>query len=299
VGFNSNLQQPSYQTVAYNTSPLPPIGTGIPYGPVPEPYFGSPQQTTHGRAPLPEIPQHTYVPPIPQIGSSHTTDNLKDQLASILREFGLEPKGRARAYQKPYPEYFDLTPYPRGFRIPDFVKFTGEDGRSTFEHIGQFLAQCSEVGTSDVFRVKLFPLSLSGTAFTWFTSLAPNSISTWIQLEQKFHEYFYSGETELRLSDLTMVKQKYNEPAQDYIRRFRDVKNRCFSLNIAEKDLADLAFSGLLAHIKDKLEGQHFSDVSQVLQKALAQENRAKEVKHFSRFKDNRNKERKTIRLMP
>jgi hypothetical protein len=36
----------------------------------------------------------------------------------------------------------------------------------------------------------MFPLSLSCTAFTWFTSLAPNSIFTWAQLEQKFHEYF-------------------------------------------------------------------------------------------------------------
>ena len=97
----------------------------------------------------------------------------------------MEPKGRARAYQKPYPEYFDTTPYPLGFRIPDFVKSTRENGRSTFEHVGQFLAQCSEVGTSDIFRVKLFPLSLSGTAFTWFISLAPNSIATWAQLEQK------------------------------------------------------------------------------------------------------------------
>ena len=91
--------------------------------------------------------------------------------------------------------------------------------------MGQFLAQCSEVGTSDVFRLKLFPLSLSGTAFTWFTSLSPNSISTWEQLEQKFLEYFYSGETELRLSDLTMVRQKYNKHVHDYIRRFRDVRN--------------------------------------------------------------------------
>uniref|UniRef100_A0A8R7QP39 Retrotransposon gag domain-containing protein n=1 Tax=Triticum urartu TaxID=4572 RepID=A0A8R7QP39_TRIUA len=107
------------------------------------------------------------------------TENFKDQLANILTEFGLEPKGRARAYQKPYPKYFDTTPYPRGLRIPDFVKFTGEDGRSTFEHVGQFLAQCSEVSTSDICRVEFFPLSLSGTAFTWFTSLAPNSIATW------------------------------------------------------------------------------------------------------------------------
>ena len=122
--------------------------------------------------------------------------------------------------------------------------------------------------------------------------------STWAQLEQKFHEYFYSGETELRLSDLTMVRQKHNEHVQDYIRRFRDVKNRCFSLAIAEKDLADLAFSGLLTHIKDKLEGQEFLDVNQVLQQALAQENRAKEIKQFSRFKDNRNKDNHAVNIL-
>ena len=60
----------------------------------------------------------------------------------------------------------------------------------------------------------------------------------------------------------------------DYIRGFRDIRNRCFSVNIAEKDLVDIAFSGLLAHIMDKLEGQEFLDVSQLLQKSLVQENR-------------------------
>jgi hypothetical protein len=130
-------------------------------------------------------------------------------------------------------------------------------------------------------------LSLSGTAFTWFTSLAPNSISTWAPLEKKFHEHFYSGETELRLSDLTMVRQKYNEHVHDYIRRFRNVKNRCFSLNIAEKELVDLVFLGLLPHIKDELEGQEFVDVNHVLQKALTCENRDKYVKQYSRFEDN------------
>ena len=85
--------------------------------------------------------------------------------------------------------------------------------------------QTSEFGTMDVYRIKLFPISLSGVAFTWFLSLAPNSITTWSQLEQKFYEYFYSGETELRISDLTMVRQKCNESVHDYIRRFRDTKN--------------------------------------------------------------------------
>jgi hypothetical protein len=71
----------------------------------------------------------------------------------------------------------------------------------------------------------MFPLSLSGTVFTWFTSLATNSVFTWAQLEQKFHEYFYSEDTELRLSYLIVIKQKHNEFAANYIRRFRDTRN--------------------------------------------------------------------------
>jgi hypothetical protein len=48
---------------------------------------------------------------------------------------------------------------------------------------------------------------MSSTAFTWFTSLTPNSIFTWAQLEQKIHEYFYSSDIELRLSHLTAIRQ--------------------------------------------------------------------------------------------
>jgi hypothetical protein len=78
----------------------------------------------------------------------------------------------------------------------------------------------------------MFPFSLSGIAFTWFTSLAPNTIFNWAQLEQKFHEYFYSGDSELRLLPLTAIKQKHIEHVTKYIRRFRDTKNWCFNLNI-------------------------------------------------------------------
>jgi hypothetical protein len=41
--------------------------------------------------------------------------------------------------------------------------------------------------------------------------IPPNSIDNWPNLEQKFHEYFNNGEVELRLSDLTAIKQKHNE----------------------------------------------------------------------------------------
>jgi hypothetical protein len=143
-----------------------------------------------------------------------------------------------------------------------FKSLVGDDGKTTLEHVGQFILQCGEVSANNALKLRIFPLSLSGTAFTWFTSLVPNSIFTWAQLEQKFHEYFYSGDSELRLSHLTAIKQKHNEPTAEYIRRFKDTRNRCFNLNISDKDLAGLAYSGLKLHLREKLESHVFSDVS-------------------------------------
>jgi hypothetical protein len=183
-----------------------------------------------------------------------------------LQEFSLEPNGQAKTYQKPYPKFIDTIPYPMGFRVPDFARFTSEGTKTTYEHVRHFLAQASDFGITDIHKIRLFPLSLTRTAFNWFVSLAPNSIQTWEQIEQKFHEYFYNGETGLRLSHLAAVRQKHNETLIDYMRRFRDTRNKCNSLTIGEKDLAEPAFSGLIATIKDRLEGQDFLDTNQVLQ---------------------------------
>ena len=55
-------------------------------------------------------------------------------------------------------------------------------------------------------------------------------------------------------------------------------------MNIAEKDLTDLAFNGLRSYIKERLEGYDFFTVSQVHQKALAIESRSKESQESHRF---------------
>jgi hypothetical protein len=156
-----------------------------------------------------------------------------------------------------------LRPAPLPYMlVPEFSKFSGEDGKTTLKHVGQFILQCGEASANYALKLRMFPFSLSGTAFTWFTSLSPNSIFTWAQLEQKFHEYFYSGDTELRLSHLTTIKQKHNEHVVEYIMRLRDTSNQCFNLNISDKDLTDLAYSALTSHLKDKLESHVFFDVS-------------------------------------
>ena len=152
------------------------------------------------------------------------------------------------------------------------------------EHIGQFIIQSGETSTNDIYKLRLFRLSLSVAAFTWFVSLPPNSIYTWADLEQKFHDYSFTGEIELKLSHLTSVRQKLHESVSKYIRRFRDTRNRCYSLIIFNIDLADLAFFGLIDFHKEKLDGQEFLDVSQVMQKALANESRAKEARNSQKI---------------
>jgi hypothetical protein len=170
--------------------------------------------------------------------------------------------------------------------VPEFSKFNGEDSKTTFEHVGQFILQCGEASANNALKLRMFPLSLSATIFTWFTSLAPNSIFTWAQLEQKFYEYFYSGDSELRLSHLTTIKEKHNELVVDYIERFRDTRNWCFNLNISDKDMTDLAYAGLSSHLKEKLVSHDFSKVNQVLQRPLHCESQAMETRGFTRSND-------------
>jgi hypothetical protein len=49
------------------------------------------------------------------------------------------PEGQS--YRRPYDSQFDYHTYPQGIRIPEFAKFSGDQGKSTSEHIDQFLAR--------------------------------------------------------------------------------------------------------------------------------------------------------------
>jgi hypothetical protein len=183
-------------------------------------------------------------------------EKIREEMAELFRDRLEVSVGRVgQTYQKSYDHRFDIVPYPQGARIPEFSKFSGENGRSTHEHIGQFLAHLGELVDGEAFHVRLFCLSLSGTAFAWYTALPPNSINSWNDLESKFHEHFFFGEYELGLSDLTSVRQGHEESINDYIRRFWDTKNRCFRIHVADKELVGLAFNGLLSYLRDKLDG--------------------------------------------
>jgi DNA-binding GntR family transcriptional regulator len=52
------------------------------------------------------------------------------------------------------------------WHTPDFVKFSVEENRTTWERISHYLEQLGEVGSIDALKVRLFSLSLTGTAFS-------------------------------------------------------------------------------------------------------------------------------------
>jgi hypothetical protein len=50
---------------------------------------------------------------------------------------------------------------------------------------------------------------------------------------------------------LAQVRQKQGETVAEYIQRFTEVKNRCYSTRITEKEAVELASLGLAKLIKD------------------------------------------------
>ena len=110
---------------------------------------------------------------------------MKEDLANMFKsKLGLD-MGRTRLYQRPYSNSFDMIPYPTGWRVPEFIKFSGDDNRSTWEHISQYIAQLGEAGSSNSLRVCLFLLSLTGTTFSWFFFIAPEFNSFFERIRTK------------------------------------------------------------------------------------------------------------------
>ena len=187
--------------------------------------------------------QQAYTSTQPQ---TQTIDQKVDwavKIAEVMQEqFGLKPKQQTYMYRTPYPPSYDLIPLPHRYKVPDFTKFMGQDDTSTIEHVNRYLIQCGEAATVDALRVRLFSSSLSGSAFAWFTSLPANSIITWADLERQFHKYFFVGLHEMKLTDLTRLRQRNDESVAGFIQRFREIKNKCYSLTLNDAQLAELAF---------------------------------------------------------
>ncbi|KAK1678530.1 hypothetical protein QYE76_039378 [Lolium multiflorum] len=174
--------------------------------------------------------------------SSTPAASTADQISTILRDqFGMVPKRRAIGYSKPYPNDYDLIPLP--------------------PNIGSLNSP-----------------SLVGSAFGWYTSLPPDSIRTWKQLEEQFHMQYHSEASEAGIADLAQVRQKRGETVSEYIQRFRTVRNRCYSARLTEKEAVELAVVGLASPIKDMASQADYPSLAHMVQKLSLYEQRHPEL---------------------
>jgi hypothetical protein len=136
-------------------------------------------------------------------------DLMVQKMADVLQnQFGLKPKMQGQAYTPLFSEWYHRVALPPRVKpLADFTKFSGQDDTSTVEHIARYLMQFGEASADEAFRIRYFPLSLTGPAFTWFASLPAQSIYSWKDLEQKFHAHYFSGSTEKKLIDLATLRR--------------------------------------------------------------------------------------------
>jgi hypothetical protein len=73
-------------------------------------------------------------------------ERIRDEVDGVFRDkLGVSVSGTGQSYRKPYSHRFDTVPYPQGTRIPDFSNFSSEGGKSTHEHISQFISEASPI----------------------------------------------------------------------------------------------------------------------------------------------------------
>jgi hypothetical protein len=72
------------------------------------------------------------------------------------------------------------------------------------EHVSQFLTHLGELVDRETYCVGLFSLSLTGTAFTWYATLPPNSIVWGLLLRRRSsrQKHLWQNNTEARRSHL-------------------------------------------------------------------------------------------------
>ncbi|XP_057445506.1 uncharacterized protein LOC130737695 [Lotus japonicus] len=193
--------------------------------------------------------------------------NVANVVEEVLTHHGFNVGYANRPnFTSPFSEVVLQVELPRGGKVPKVTKFSGDTGESTVEHIARYQLEICDLANNELLKMKYFPSSLTKNAFTWFTTLPPNSIHNWNELEMAFHEQFFRGETKVSLMDLANVERQPNEPIDDYLIRFRHMEARC-STHVPEFELVKMAIGGLDYSIKKNLVNDEFIDMAQLAHK--------------------------------
>ena len=76
-----------------------------------------------------------------------------------------------------------------------------------------------------------------------------------MQLERSFHDQFFRGEMKVSLTDLFDIQKFNGETIDDYLARFKNLKNKCYT-PVPEAKVVKMALNGLGYSIWKKLVNQ-------------------------------------------
>lgn len=150
-------------------------------------------------------------------------------IKQVLNRHGFEVDFHNLVLYHLFPDCVLQTKLPWGYKIPKFLNFSWELEESTVKHVAHYQIECGDITTNEYLIMKCFSSSLTKNAFTWFTTLSPNSILNWDQLERTFHEQFFRGETRVSLIDLINIWRFHTKSIDDYLNRLRRMKETCYT----------------------------------------------------------------------
>ncbi|XP_043717501.1 uncharacterized protein LOC122665417 [Telopea speciosissima] len=235
--------------------------------------------------PEPEWPYAGHFPPPPNEGQAEVRPRLvvveqanqvlvnQEDLIRLIQEQTnplFQPITQP-VYRKLYPEYYDQLDFGYTQKIPLFAKFSGEDNMSTVEHIARFIAQCGTLGANEIMKLRLFPNSLTGSAFTWYINLPADSIQTWREMEDQFHAQFYRIDPLVSIADLACMCQLPDESAAKFVNRFKLARYKCPTV-LQEPEYAKMALGRLSFELRKRFVGQELPDLGQLIAHATSYE---------------------------
>ncbi|GKU97131.1 hypothetical protein SLEP1_g10311 [Rubroshorea leprosula] len=185
----------------------------------------APQQNPQPVQPAPAISEsqgQSHIAPAQQPIPDDVTHRL-NSLEKLVAEHRGAPPPRHATDSIPHPLNTNITlePYPAGFKIPQLETY--DRMKDPDDHLHAFYSCMQAQNASNALMCKIFPSTLRGNARTWYYSLPPRSISSYIKMAFAFATEFSSRRLIRKTtSELMRVKQRDEESLKNYMSRFND-----------------------------------------------------------------------------
>src|SRR2546425_2876542 len=169
---------------------------------------------------------------------------------------------------------------PVAYKIPKFSLYNGMGNPRI--HLVQYKSLMEISGSPPEDIVKMFPLSLTGAAQTWYYNLDKKKTRDWNELSAMFlKEYAFNAEMDVGMRDLESTAQKADEPFVEYLIRWRSKLSQMKRRPDAE-DQIKLFIKGTLPQFRSKMYYMPLESFAQVYKVGLSIEDQMNEEKKYA-----------------